>query len=241
MGTDLVTDGLGGILQQLWEAFMIARVAGIVIIIIFAIVGFGVGINLIGKHYFGQEQPIIPRFTKWLFAQVSKLIPVLGGCIMDYLNRPKPPKKPMTMKRKIASVALIIVYFLALTGLIFFASSPNVTLGTYGTAEGGVLIEVKATRYPTDGFAFNVEFDHPAKILGIWTDMPSYQWESDNFSIKNGALVDFQVDNQELSYNISARYPFATPARSVFVYFEAEEPDVETLKPLKVHWNGERN
>ena len=68
---------------------VLVGVAVVLIATVFFIVALSIGVNLIGKNVFGQREPILPRFIKWLGSLLVRWIPVFGDRIRKYLAKAK--------------------------------------------------------------------------------------------------------------------------------------------------------
>jgi transposase-like protein len=69
-------------------------------------------------------------------------------------------------------------------------------------------------------------------------DIPSYKWTTRQFTVHNDVLVRFYDDQHDSSNTVTADYPSATPSKSVFVYFEAINPNGEQLNVVREQWKG---
>jgi len=220
MAEQLTSDSsLWGWIRNLAEANMIAFVVLMVLFVVFLIVAFAVGFNLIGTHVLGRQDKIVPVFLKWMGRKLIYWIPRVSSRIKIALAQSSVPKRPLSIRRRIFASIGLSLYFIAIFGIIFLNLMPDISVSAFSVNQGGVLVEYRTYRQPTDGIIFGITFDKPARIIELGNGEP--------IAIKEGQ-INYQVTNyvnlrdaQELNYHIvSADYPIATPKKSVFVYFK---------------------
>lgn len=227
--------GLWAWIRSLAEGNMVIRGAITVIGIIFFIVLLGIGINLIGKHILGRSDQLFPALNRWFFRLLARWIPILQNRLRTYLEQTNKPKKPIKKRQRIVATVVTSILYVLMFALIWVTYSPNVFLSTYNTSLGGILVEVQARRQPTDGFQFDIQFDRPAKVIGVWSDVPSYRADSKQFNIRNEEMVGFTDTQNGTQNSVLAKYPIATPQRSVFVYFRPTDNNSQQLEVTKVN------
>lgn len=223
------------VLLRLAEINMLARIVAYFIIGLVGMTIIGWSINRIGIEWVGRSD-LLPSFYKGILRLFTRLTPILRSKLQRYRNEVKQPKPP-TRSQRIATGIVMILFMLAF-GFLMVSLVSNQSINAYTTSRGGILVEVQANRQPTDGFQFDIKFDRPAKVVGVWTDVPSYLNKSKQFNIRTEQSVNFKEFVQGTESTISADYPIATPQKSVFVYFQPTDNITEQLKTILVENRG---